>query len=96
MEAGLSDRALKVIRAALHEKTGMDLAEMPGPALVRTRYRLLNLPVSGLVDPLRQERYEIGCEPTATNSGPFRSLPPSIRPECGQEGSPVTLANRTH
>ena len=34
MEAGLSDRALKVLRAPLHAKAGMDLAEMPDPALV--------------------------------------------------------------
>ena len=34
MEGGLSDRALKVLRAALHEKVGMALDELPDPALV--------------------------------------------------------------
>jgi hypothetical protein len=43
MEAGLSDRALKVLRAALHEKTGMDLAEMPDPALVADQISLFEL-----------------------------------------------------
>ena len=33
MEGGLSDRALKVLRAALHEKVGMALDELPDPAL---------------------------------------------------------------
>jgi hypothetical protein len=34
MEGGLSDRALKVVRAVLHEKVGMSLNEMPDPALI--------------------------------------------------------------
>ena len=34
MEGGLSDRALKLLRAALNEKPGMVLDEMPDPALV--------------------------------------------------------------
>jgi hypothetical protein len=40
MEDGLSDRALKVLRAALHEKAGMNLAEMPDPALVADQLSL--------------------------------------------------------
>jgi len=43
MEAGLSDRALKVLRAALREKAGMDLAEMPDPALVADQISLVDL-----------------------------------------------------
>jgi hypothetical protein len=43
MEAGLSDRALKVLRAALHEKAGMDLAELPDPALVADQISLVEL-----------------------------------------------------
>jgi len=43
MEAGLSDRALKVLRAALHDKIGMDLAEMPDPALVADQLSLTEL-----------------------------------------------------
>jgi hypothetical protein len=43
MEAGLSDRASKVLRAVLHEKAGMDLAETPDPALVADQLSLREL-----------------------------------------------------
>ena len=43
MEGGLSDRALKVLRAILHEKNGRDLAEMPDPALVADQISLMEL-----------------------------------------------------
>ena len=43
MESGLSTRALGVLRAALHEKAGIDLAEMPDPALVADRVSLAEL-----------------------------------------------------
>ena len=43
MEAGLSDRAVKVLRAVLHEKAGMDLAEMPDPALAADQLSLTEL-----------------------------------------------------
>jgi hypothetical protein len=43
MEGGLSDRALKVLRAMLHEKVGMDLDEMPDPALVADQISLVEL-----------------------------------------------------
>ena len=43
MEGGLSDRALKVFRAALHEKAGMNFGEMPDPALVADQLSLTKL-----------------------------------------------------
>ena len=43
MEGGLSDRALKVLRAALHEKVGMALDELPDPALVADQISLTEL-----------------------------------------------------
>ena len=43
MEGGLSDRALKVLRAVLHEKANVDLAEMPDPALVADQISLFEL-----------------------------------------------------
>lgn len=45
MEGGLSDRALKVLRAVLH----LDFSEMPDPAVIANGYRSLSLPASGLV-----------------------------------------------
>jgi hypothetical protein len=42
MEAGLSDRAVRVLRA-VHEKACMDLAEMPDPALVADQLSLREL-----------------------------------------------------
>jgi hypothetical protein len=43
MEAGLSDRALMVLRAMLHEKANIDLAEIPDPAIVVQRISLFEL-----------------------------------------------------
>jgi hypothetical protein len=43
MEGGLSDRALKVLRAALHEKVGMNLDEMPNPKLVAAHISVAEL-----------------------------------------------------
>ena len=43
MEGGLSDRALKMLRTVLHEKVGMDLDEVPGPALVANQISLAEL-----------------------------------------------------
>ena len=40
MEAGLSDRASKVLRAVLHEKAGMDLADLRKQGIV-TKVRTL-------------------------------------------------------
>ena len=34
MEGGLSDRALRILRAVLHKKAYTDLAAMPDPALL--------------------------------------------------------------
>jgi hypothetical protein len=42
MEAGLSDRAVRVLRA-VHEKACIDLAEMPDPALVADQLSLREL-----------------------------------------------------
>jgi hypothetical protein len=43
MEGGLSDRALKVLRAALHEKVGVPLDELPDPAVVADHISLTEL-----------------------------------------------------
>ena len=43
MEGGLSDRALKMLRTVLHEKVGMDLDEVPDPALVANQISLAEL-----------------------------------------------------
>jgi hypothetical protein len=43
MEGGLSDRALTVLRAILHQKANVDLAEIPDPAIVVERISLLEL-----------------------------------------------------
>ncbi len=43
MEGGLSDRALKMLRTLLHEKVGMDLDEVPDPALVANQISLAEL-----------------------------------------------------
>jgi hypothetical protein len=43
MEGGLSDRALKILRTVLHEKVGMDLDEVPDPALVADQISLEEL-----------------------------------------------------
>jgi len=43
MEGGLSDRALRVLRAVLNEKAGRDLNEIPDPALVADRVSLTEL-----------------------------------------------------
>jgi hypothetical protein len=43
MEGGLSARALRALRAVLHEKAGTDLAEMPDPALVTNHFSLVEL-----------------------------------------------------
>ena len=43
MEGGLSNRALRVLRAVLHKKANMDLAAMPDPALVADQISLFDL-----------------------------------------------------
>jgi hypothetical protein len=43
MEGGLSDRALKMLRTVLHEKVGMDLDEVPDPAMVADQISLAEL-----------------------------------------------------
>jgi hypothetical protein len=43
MEGGLSDRALTVLRALLHEKANIDLDELPDPAIVSERISLFEL-----------------------------------------------------
>jgi hypothetical protein len=43
MEGGLSDRALKMLRTILHEKAGMDLDEVPDPAMVADQISLAEL-----------------------------------------------------
>ena len=43
MEGGLSDRALRILRAILHNKANTDLAAMPDPALVAEQISLVDL-----------------------------------------------------
>ena len=43
MEAGLSARALRVLRAVLQERSGTDLTELPDPALVADHCSLVEL-----------------------------------------------------
>ena len=43
MKGGLSDGALKILRTVLHEKVGMDLDEVPDPALVANQISLAEL-----------------------------------------------------
>ncbi len=67
MEGGLSDRALKVLRTVLHEKVGMDLDEVPDPALVAdqlSRAELACLRGCGMVT---SQKYGSGHLATATN-----------------------------
>ena len=43
MEGGLSDRALRILRAILHNKANTDLAAMPDPALVADQISVVDL-----------------------------------------------------
>jgi hypothetical protein len=90
MEAGLSDRASKVLRAVLHEKAGMDLAETPDPALVADQLSLRELAcvrncgpitLAEIRDWVRSLGYELGVS-LKDKRDACRLLPPSNRPEC--------------
>jgi hypothetical protein len=87
MEGGLSDRALKVLRAVLHEKANVDLAEMPDPALVADQISLFELTCERACGPvtlaeirnwIQQHGYELrGVCCRRTISADWRSPPHS-------------------
>ena len=86
MEGGLSDRALKVLRAVLHEKANVDLAEMPDPALVADQISLFELTCERACGPvtlaeirnwIQQHGYELKgvcCRRTISVTGGHRLI----------------------
>ena len=67
MEGGLSNRALRVLRAVLHKKANMDLAAMLDPALVAEQISLVDLACERACGPVTLSGYGIGCKVMATN-----------------------------
>jgi hypothetical protein len=74
MEGGLSDKALKVLRAVLQ----MNLSEMPDPAVVADRISLFELACERACGPATLAEIRNWCEATATNSGASRRLPQMV------------------
>ena len=78
MEGGLSDRALKVLRAVLHKKANADLAEMPDPAFVADQISLVELACVRTCGPamvaeiwnwMRSHGFELGRRPLTPADG---------------------------